>query len=158
MLHPKHHFISNFQSPAPLRARQNSSQLFPFPARTVLLSFLPFIEKCSLCVTVSTLYLRSTYIPASYWIPMCTQMYHLWSLWMYQLHLDLESLCILIFGDLPSMHCGHLLPGSYLRKHATSQIVTTFHQPCISIHQDICSSICAYRLSCFSCIPLFKTP
>ena len=22
----------------------------------------------------------------------------------------------------PSMHCGHLLPGSYLRKHATSQI------------------------------------
>ena len=164
MLHPKHHFISSFQKPC--SSEGSTTKIYPnsspfLPGLSSSHSFLSLKTVASASLVSSTPYLRSTYIPASYWIPMCTQMYRLWSLWMYQLHLHLESLCILIFGDLPFNALWPPSPRLLPQKTCHLSDSKSWHstrQPCISIHQDICSSICAYRLSCFICIPLFATP
>ena len=164
MLHPNHHFISNFQKPCSSEA--STTKIYPnsspfLPGLSSSHFFLSLKSVTSGSPVSSTPHLRCTYIPASYWFPMPTQMYHLWSLWMYQLHLDLESLCILTFGDLPFSALWppsrRLFPQK-TRHLSDSEFWHSAHQPCISIHQDIWSSVWACMLSCFSCVLLFATP
>ena len=162
MLHPKHHFISNCQKPCSSEA----STIKIYPSSSPLLPglsschfFLSLQNLASGSLVSSTPHLHSTYITARYWIPMPTQMYHLWSLWRYHVHLDLESLCILIFDDPPFNALWPPSPRLLPQKThhpSDSKFWHPTHQPCISIHQDIWPSMCACILICVSHVPLFE--
>ena len=134
---PDHHFISNSQNAclhetSTIKIYPTSSSLLPGRPPGHFFLSLKILTSGSL-VSSTLLHRHSTYIPANYWIPTPTQMYHPWSLRMYHPHLGLEALCILLFGDLP--FCGHFLPGSYLRNMPPLRYqILTFHSQTISFY------------------------